>query len=85
MLKYRLSDHNPSTGLNTKHHDRMPPIVAEKIEKIAHKHETRLERHISPAAIQLFDYLENNSKSETIYDLVCYDIRLSHYEQESFQ
>ena len=50
------------------HRDMTLPTIAEEIQKFARKHETRLDHHINPMAIQLLD----NSKYIRLkpYDLV---------------
>jgi hypothetical protein len=40
---------------NAIHRDMMLPTVADKIQRFARKHETRLDHHVNPLAIQLLD------------------------------
>ncbi|VVC32010.1 Hypothetical protein CINCED_3A015451 [Cinara cedri] len=37
------------------HRDMMLPTVVDEIQKFDHKHETRLDHHVNPLAVQLLD------------------------------
>ncbi|VVC33912.1 Hypothetical protein CINCED_3A000128 [Cinara cedri] len=50
----------------------MLPTIADEIQKFAHKHETRLDYHVNPLAIELLDNSKDirHLKCLKPYDLV---------------
>lgn len=50
----------------------MLPTIADVIQKFAHKHETRLDHHVDPLAIQLLDNSKDIRRLKRLkpYDLI---------------